>query len=157
MLGGLASSACQVTAESSADLTDRSSISHLSERLEVQQLFHNICVGIYVGLAVTAVWSPSKLHIQLKIMQDMMGKLTEAIGNEIKVGVEGELRPMETRVVRVVAALISGGHWYRVMVLRMKEVPKYSYMILGSFSLCCLRYLSKRLSQVPAQAITVAT
>ena len=110
-----------------------------------------------MGLAVTAVWSPSKLHIQLKIMQDMMGKLTEAIGNEIKVGVEGELRPMETRVVRVVAALISGGHWYRVMVLRMKEVPKYSYMILGSFSLCCLRYLSKRLSQVPAQAITVAT
>ena len=74
----------------SAGLTYRSRFSHLSETLEVQQLFHNICVGIYVGLAVTAVRSPSKLHIQLKIMQDMMGKLTEAIGNEIKVGVEGE-------------------------------------------------------------------
>ena len=48
-----------------------------------------------MGLAVTAVRSPSKLHIQLKIMQDMMGKLTEAIGNEIKVEVEGELRSME--------------------------------------------------------------
>ena len=57
-------------------------LANSGERLEVQQLFHNICVGIYVGLAVTAVRSPSKLHIQLKIMQDMMGKLTEAIGNE---------------------------------------------------------------------------
>ena len=104
----------------SADLTDRSGISQLSERVEVQQLPHNVCVGDYVEVAVTAVRSPSKLYIQLMNMQDMLGELTEAIGNEITVGVEGELRPMEVRVGMVVAALITG-HWYRVMVLR----PRY--------------------------------
>ena len=141
----------------SADLTDRSSISQLSDRLEVQQLPHNVCVGVYVEVAVTAVRSPSKLYIQLRNMQDMLGELTEAIGNEIKVGVEGELRPMEVRVGMVVAALING-HWYRVMVLRMKEMSKVKiflndYGIILTVQVSSLRYLSVQLSQVPAQAL----
>jgi len=143
----------------SADLTDRSSISQLSDRLEVQQLPHNVCVGDYVEVAVTAVRSTSKLYIQLRNMQDMLGELTEAIGNEIKVGVEGELRPMEVRVGMVVAALING-HWYRVIVLRMKEMSKVKiflndYGIILTVQVSSLRYLSEQLSQVPAQAIPV--
>ena len=50
----------------------------------------------YEDVMVTAVRSPSKLYVQLRNMQDKLYKL--AMSNGIRVGEEGELRPMEAKV-----------------------------------------------------------